>query len=80
MKYTIDALLQHMGFYHTTENPCVMMRVNHKTKSCECIIIHQDEVYITSNTLQEILHIMKGKYKIKINTNDYQESNFPYDP
>ena len=42
LKCTIHAILQHMGFYHTTENPCVMMRVNHKTKSCECIIIHQD--------------------------------------
>ena len=36
-----------------------MMRVNHKTKFCECIIINQDEVYIASNTLQEILHIVK---------------------
>ena len=80
LKCTIDAILQHMGFYHTIENPCVMMRVNHKTKSCECIIIHQDEVYIASSTLQEILHIVKEKYKIKIIPNDYQESNFPYDP
>ena len=31
LKWTISAILQHMGFYHTTENPCVMMRVNHKT-------------------------------------------------
>ena len=80
LKCTIDAILQHMGFHHTTENPCVMMRVNHKTKSCECIIIHQDELYIASNTLQEIHHIVKYKYKIKINPNDYQGSNFPYDP
>ena len=68
-----------MGFYHTTENPCVMMKVNHETKSCEYIIIHQDELYITSSTLQEILHIMKGEYKIKIIPYDYLESNFPYD-
>ena len=34
---TINTILQHMGFYHTTENPCVMMRVNHKIKSCEYI-------------------------------------------
>ena len=80
LKWTIDAILQHMGFYHTTENPCVMMRVNHKTKSCECIIIHQDELYIASSTLQEILHIVKDKFKIKINPNDYLGSNFPYDP
>ena len=80
LKWTIDAILQYMGFYCTTENPCVLMRINHKAKSCECIIIHQDELYIASNTLQEILHIVKDKYKIKINPNDYQESNFPYDP
>ena len=69
-----------MGFYHTTENPCVMMRANHNTKSCEYIILHQDELYIASSTLQEILHIVKEKYKIKINSNDYQGSDFPYDP
>ena len=80
LKCTIDAILQPIGFYHTTENPCVMMRVNHITRSCECIIIHQDDVYIASNTLQEILHIVKDKYKIKINPIDYQGSNFPYDP
>ena len=80
LKCTIHAILQHMGFHHTTENPCVMMRVNHKTKSCECIIIHQDELYIASSTLQEILHIVKDKYNIKINPHDYEGSNFPYDP
>ena len=69
-----------MGFYHTTENPCVMMRVNPKTKSCEYIIIHQDELYIASNTLQEILHTVKDKYKIKINPHVYQGLNFPNDP
>ena len=69
-----------MCFYRTTENPCVMMRINHKTKSCECIIIHQDELYIGSNTLQEILHIMKDKYKIKVISNDYQGFDFPFDP
>ena len=35
------------------------MRVNHKTKSCECIIIHQDELHIASDTLKETLHIVK---------------------
>ena len=80
LKCTIHGILQHMGFYHTTENPCVMMRAKHNTKSCECIIIHQDELYIASSTLQEILHIVKEKYKIKINPHIYLESNFPYDP
>ena len=80
LKWTIHAILQHMGFYHTTENPCVIMRANHKTKSRECIILHQDELYIASSTIKEILHILKEKYQIKINSNDYLESNFPYDP
>ena len=80
LKWTIHAILQHMGFYHTTENPCVMMRANHETKSCECIILHQDELYIASSTIQEIIHIVKENYKIKINSNDYLGSNFPYDP
>ena len=80
LKCTIHASLQHMGFYHTTENPCVMMRAKHNTKPCECIIIHQDELYIASSTLQEILHIVKEKYNIKINSNVYQGSDFPYDP
>ena len=80
LKCTIHAIFQHMGFYHTTENPCVMMRVNHKKKSCECIILRQDELYIASSTLQEILHIVKDKYKFKINPHIYLESNFPYDP
>ena len=31
-KWTIDAILQHMGFYVTTENPSVMMRENHNTQ------------------------------------------------
>ena len=80
LKCTIHVFLQHMGFYYTTEIPCVMMRENHKTKSCECTIIHEDELYIASNTLQEILHIVKEKYRIKIISNNYQESDFPYDP
>ena len=80
LKCTIHAILQHMDFYHTTENPCVMMRANHKTKSCQCIILHENELYIASSTIQEILHIVKEKYNIKINSNVYQGSNFPYDP
>ena len=36
-KWTIDAILQHMGFYATTEDPNVMMRENDNTQSCEHI-------------------------------------------
>ena len=56
------------------------MRASQKTKSCECIILHQDELYIASSTIKEILHIVKEKYKIKIISNDYLESNFPNNP
>ena len=80
LKWTIDAILQHMGFYPATENPCGMMRENHKTKSCECRIIYQNELYIASTTLEEILHILQDKYKIKINPDVYLGSNFPHDP
>ena len=41
-KWTIDAILQHMGSYVTTENPNVMMRENHSTQSSEYIIICHD--------------------------------------
>ena len=42
-KWTIHGILLHMGFYVTTENPNVMMRENHETKSSEYICICQDE-------------------------------------
>ena len=57
-----------------------MMIENQKTKSCEYIILYQDKLYIASTTLQEILHILKDKYKMKINPDVYLVSNFPYDP
>ena len=50
LKWTINAILQHMGFYPTKENPCVMMRVNQITKSCEYIIVYHDELYIALTT------------------------------
>ena len=67
-------------FYPTTKNPCVMMRENHITKPYECKIIYQDELFIASNTIEEILHIVQDKYKIKINPHVYLGSNFPHDP
>ena len=62
-KWTIDAILQHMGFYVTTENPNLMMRENHDTQSSEYIIICQDGLFIVSTTPDEILHMLKDKYK-----------------
>ena len=75
-KWTIDAILQHMGFYVTTENPNVMMRDNHNTLSSEYIIICQDGLFIVSTTPDEILHMLKDKYKINI----YLQDNYPHDP
>ena len=42
----------------------------------EYIIIYHDELYIALTVLKEIIHIVKDKYKIKINPNCYQGSNF----
>ena len=64
-----------MGSYSPTENPSVMMRENHKTKSSEYIIICQDELYIASQAPEEILHILQDKYKINI----YQKDKYPHD-
>ena len=75
-KWTIDAILQHMGFYVTTENPNVMMRENHDTQSSEYIIICQDGLFIVSTTPDEILHMLKDKYKINI----YLQDKYPHDP
>ena len=65
-----------MGFYVTTENPNVMMRENHKTKSFEYIFICQDDLYIASTTPGEILNMLKDKYKINI----YLQRKYPHDP
>ena len=75
-KWTIDAILQHMGFYIITENPNVLMRENHDTQSSEYIIICQSGLYIVSATPDEILHMLKDKYKINI----YLQDNYPHDP
>ena len=75
-KWTIDAILQHMGFYPPTENPCVMRRENHKTKSSEYIIIYHDDLYIASTTSEEILHMLQDQYKINI----YLQGKYPHDP
>ena len=75
-KWTIDAILQHMGFYVTTENPNVVMRENHDTQSSEYIIICQSGLYIVSTTPDEILHMLKDKHKI----NTYLQDKYPHDP
>ena len=46
------------------------MKKNHNTQSCEYIIICQDGLYIASTTSEEILHMLKYKYKINIYLTD----------
>ena len=75
-KWTIHGILLHMGFYVTTENPNVMMRENHNTKSSEYIFICQDDLYIASTTPEQILNMLKDKYKINI----YLQGKYPHDP
>ena len=75
-KWTIDAILQHMGIYVTTENPNVMMRENYNTESSEYMIICQDGLYSVSTTPEEILYMLKDKYKISI----YLQDKYPHDP
>ena len=65
-----------MGFYITTVNPNVMMRENHNTQSSDYIIICQDGLFIVSTTPEEILYMLKDKYKINI----YLQDKYPHDP
>ena len=65
-----------MGFYVTTDNPNLMMRENHKTKSSEYIFICQDDMCIASTTPEEILNMLKDTYKINI----YLQGKYPHDP
>ena len=49
----------------------------YSTKQYIMKIIHQDELYFASSTIQEIIHIMKDKYKIKINPKIINDLVFP---
>ena len=53
-----------------------MMKENHTTQSFEYIIICQDGLYIASTIPEEILHMLKDKYKINI----YLQDKYPHDP
>ena len=52
------------------------MKENHDTQSSEYIIICQSGLYIVSPTPDEILHMLKDKYKINI----YLQDKYPHDP
>ena len=53
-----------------------MMRENHNSQYSEYIIIYEDELYIVSTTPEQILHMLKDKYKINI----YLQDKYPHDP
>ena len=57
-----------------------MMRENQITKSCEYIIMYQDELYVASTTFEGILHTVQDKNNNKINPDVYLGSNYPCDP
>ena len=75
-KWTSHCILQHIGFYSPTENPCVMMRENLKTQSSEYIVICQDELYIAKQTPEAILNNLQDIYKAKIHPDVYLGSYF----
>ena len=79
-KWTIHGILQNIGFYPPTENPCVMMRENPKTKSSEYIVIYQDDLYIASTTPEKLLNILQNMYKINIYPDNYLGSEYPQGP
>ena len=76
-KWTIHEILQKCGFLSTNRESG---RENLKTKSSEYIVIYQDDLYIASQTLEDILNNLQDKYKIKINPDVYLGLNFPHDP
>ena len=66
-KWAIHEILQNMGFCPPTENPCVMMAENLKTKCCGYIVVYQDDLYIASTTPETILKTLQHVYKLNIN-------------
>ena len=63
--------MQNMGFYPPTENPCVMMRENLKTKCSEYTVIYQNALYLVSPTPEEVLKTLQNKYKLNIKPGFY---------
>ena len=65
-KWTIHDMMQNIGFHPTKANPCVMMRENLKTNSCEYIAVYVDDLYISSQKPEDIVNTLKTKRKLKI--------------
>ena len=75
----MHGIIQNMGFYPPTESMCHDER-NLKTKSCECIVVYQDDLYNASPTAEAILNILQNKFKLNINPDFYLGAKYPTDP
>ena len=64
-------IIQNMGFYPPTENPCVMMKENLKTKCSAYTVIYQKALYLVSQTPEEVLKTLQNKYKLNIKPDFY---------
>ena len=69
-----------MGFYASTENPFVRMRENLKTRCCEYIAVYHDDLYIASSTSEDIINMLKTKYKLNIDADCHLGAQDPNDP
>ena len=78
-KWTIHGIIQNTGFYPPTENSCVMMRENLKTKCCEYIVVYQDDLHIASPTSEAVLNILQNQYKLNINPEFYLGASYLID-
>ena len=68
-----------MGSHPTKANNFVMIRENLKTKSCECIAVYLDDLYIGSPKPEDIVNTFEIKYKLKINTDYHLGAKYPND-
>ena len=54
----IHGILQNMGLYPPTENPCLMMIEKRKTRCSEYVVVYHDDLYIASQTAEGILNTL----------------------
>ena len=69
-----------MGFDPSTENLCVTMRENLKTKCCEYIVVYHDDLSTASPTPEAILITLQNKYELNIDPDFSLGAKYQYDP
>ena len=58
--WIIHGILQHLNFYPPTENPCVMIKENFKTKCSEYIVKeHGEQIIVQENKLLSTNYTVK---------------------